>query len=216
MTTEHEWEAEFGLTGGIWRHDGNPKRPNVRTTSQKISNGCFNGDRILADGHLFGLACKALWRMASSHGITGENLRIVGAAMGGISLSSRIAEAGMCRSAYAEKSGDGLVFNRFILSPHEKFLLAEDTITTGGTLVKLREAVAVACSANPTFAGAILALCNRSGKSELDGVPIFSLVSLSFDEWEEGSNPFTEDGKELVPPISEPKLNWHEVTRDYS
>lgn len=215
MTTQREWEAELGLAGSIWHHDGNPRRPNALTSKQRITNGYFNGDKVLQDGHLFGLACKALWRMASNHGISGENLRVVGAEKGGISLSSRIAEAGMCRSAFAEKSDGGLVFNRFTLSPHERFLLAEDTVTTGGTLVKLSEAVAVACSANPTFAGAILALCNRSGKNDLNGLPIFSLVSLKFDEWEEGSNPFTEDGKELVPPISQPKQNWHELTREY-
>lgn len=215
MTTEREWEAEFGLADAIGRHDGNPRRPYIRTASGKISNGCFNGDKVLQDGHLFGLACKALWRMADNQGISGDNLRIVGAAMGGTSLSSRIAEAGMCRSAFAEKFNDILVFNRFELSRNERFLLVEDTITTGGTLAKLSDAVAVACLAKPTFVAAILALCNRSGRKELDGVPIHSLVSLSFDEWEEGSNPFTKDGKELVPPISQPKLNWREVTRDY-
>ena len=135
--------------------------------------------------------------------------------MGGVSLSTRISEAGMCQSAYAEKVGDFLQFKRFEFSDDERFLLVEDTITTGGTLHKLRDALKTVCASDPVYVSVILALCNRSGMTHLDGVPIFSLVTPNFKTWEEGNNPFTTDGKELVPPVH-PKLNWHELTRDYS
>lgn len=216
-----DWKAEFAQVGAFWEHDGNPRRPYALLTSGKISNGFFNGGKVAEHGLLFGRACTALWHTARSPeprdgyvGITDENLRVVGAEKGGISLSTRIAEAALARAAYAEKVGDALVFKRFELSSSELFLLVEDTITTGGTLQKLADAVAEACNAKPVFAEAILAFCNRSGKMEIDGLPIVSLISPDFTTWELGENPFTPDGKELVPPVR-PKENWDALTRTY-
>jgi orotate phosphoribosyltransferase len=215
MTTEREWEEMFRGCGAYWLHDGHPERPYARLTSGLISNGFFNGGRVAEDGHLFGLACTALWRKADGAGITGKNLRVAGAEKGGISLSSRIAEAGHCFSAYAEKMGDDLIFLRPNIRDEEEFLLVEDTITTGGTIKKLYAAVA---SLRPDtlvrIKRVVLALCNRSGKTHIEGLQIIALISPTFTEWKEGENPFTPDGKELVPPVR-PKANWHDLTREY-
>ncbi len=214
MSTEREWEEMFAEVGAFWRHDGNPARPYARLTSGRISNGFFNGTKVAEDGHLFGLTCAALWRIADSMLVSGKELRVVGAAVGGIALATRIAEAGKCKSAFAEKVDDRLEFRRFDLSSDHRFLMVEDTITTGGTLQKLSSAVALACPNEYPYMNLILAICNRSGKSEMGGARILSLISPSFEVWEEGENPFTPDGQELVPPVR-PKENWTELVQNY-
>lgn len=214
MTTEREWEKMFAEVGAFWRHDSNQMRPYARLTSGKISNGFFNGTKIAEDGHLFGLVCGALWRKAGSQGITGRNLRVVGAAIGGIALAIRIAEAGKCTSAFAEKVDDRLEFKRFDLNEDLFFLMVEDTITTGGTLEKLSSAIERACPEDHIVQDLILAICNRSGRTEILGARILSFISPAFAVWEEGSNPFTPNGVELVAPVR-PKENWNELVRDY-
>lgn len=210
-----EWEEEFARVGAFWRHDGNPHRPYARLTSGLISNGFFNGTRVAEDGHLFGLACQALWRMADAAQVPGgTNLRIVGAEKGGIALATRIAESARSLSAFAEKTErEGLLFKRFDLSKDQRFLMVEDTITTGGTLLSLERAVT---RQRPTadFHRVVLALCNRSGKPTYRRFNILSLIAPDFQTWEEGANPFTGDGTESVPPVR-PKEGWEQLTRQY-
>lgn len=215
MVTETEWRQMFKDCGAFWSHDRNPQRPYARLTSGKISDGFFNAGRIPEeDPHVFGLACTALWRTASERGVDSSGLRILGAAMGGVSLSNRIAEVARCKSGFAEKSGDALVFERPQICPGERFLLIEDTITTGGTIRKLR-AAAEKASPGCTFENVILAVCNRSGLSKIDGVPILALISPTIQSWDEGKNPFTENGKEFVEPVK-PKANWERLTGSYA
>jgi orotate phosphoribosyltransferase len=211
---EQDWATEFGLAGAYWLHDKNPKRPYALLTSGLISNGFFNGGRVGEDGTLFARACVSLWQRAQEHGLSGMNLRFVGAAMGGICLSSRLAEAGKCRSAYAERCEDEFVFLRPDFRQGENFLLVEDTITTGKTLDKLLAAIREK-SPSGAIANMVLALCNRSGSAEYKGMPILSLISPVFETWHQGENPFTPDGKELVPPVR-PKQNWYDLVRNYS
>ena len=215
MTSDEDgWATEFGLAGAYWLHDKNPRRPYALLTSGLISDGFFNGGRVGEDGLLFGRACEVLWRKAREEGLSSLNLRVVGAAMGAISLSSRLAEAGKCRSAYAERFEGGFSLLRPDIKQNENFLLVEDTITTGKTLDQLLCAVK-ATSPNSAIANMVLALCNRSSKPDFKGMPILSLISPSFETWHEGQNPFTPDGKELVPPVR-PKHNWYDLIRPYN
>lgn len=215
MLTERQWSAMFTESLVQYTHDKNPRRPYLRLTSGLISNGGFNSRWLQQqDPHLFGLACNALWNMVPGREkLIHERLRVVGAATGGIAMTSRIAEPGRCLSGYADKEGERLVL-KFPVAPEEVFLLVDDTITTAGTLGKLFTA-SEAVNPNIAFAEAVLTFCNRSGEKEVSGIPIYSLVSPTWETWEEGSNPFTRGGKELVTPIEKPKANWYELIRDY-
>ena len=213
-TDTQDWEVEFSLAGAYWRHDGNPRRPFALLSSGMISDGYFNAGRVVEDGVLFGRACESLWRAASEAGISGQNLRIVGAAMGAISLCSRLAEAAKCRSAYADRIEDDFAILRSDFWPIEQFLLVEDTVTTGRSLDRLRGAVWEK-TPHGRVLDTVLTLCNRSGETELAGMRVLSLISPSFKVWSQGENPFTPDGKELVPP-ERPKQNWHALTRAYN
>ena len=44
---EIAWEEAFNQAGAFWIHDHNPRRPYARLSSGLISNGFFNGDRVV-------------------------------------------------------------------------------------------------------------------------------------------------------------------------
>lgn len=208
------WDNQFIEARASWLHDRNPLRPYARLTSEKISNGFFNGGRFAEhDPEGYGIACRELWRRAQESTKAFGVTRIIGAAMGAITLACRIGEAARIPWAYAEKVGDGFAFTRAELQPDERFLIVEDTITTGGTLEKLKAAALTACP-RAEFSTIVLALCNRSGKPRAANLEIISLITPAIMAWDEGENPFTSDGKELVEPVR-PKTHWHELTRDY-
>lgn len=223
---EVTWEREFEACGAYWRHDGNLKRPFARlTTSDRISNSFFNGGRVADEAPhlLLAAAEKLLYRFQREHQDRLPELifdpdaviRVIGAEYGGIALSTIIAGKGRYKSAFAQKQPDGsLVFKRTDFQPGEHLLLIEDTVTTGRTLEKLRDA-AVKASPGCQFFPHVLALCNRSGSDVWQGMPILSLIQPEFQTWEEGQNPFTRDGEEAVPPVR-PKENWEALTREYA
>ncbi len=213
MAIESNYEQLYTECGAYWRHSGNLDEPFVRTRDNHITDGYFNGHKVMEDGHLFGLSCQALWRMADKHGVTGKNLRVIAPEKGGIPMSSRLSEAGKCLGAYGEKvsthaARSHFEFLRSSFDRSERFLLAEDTITTGRSLTRLEEALRRACGWEPDILPVVLALCNRSGHAEIHGRAVLSLVSPSFTVWDEGKNPYTPDGQEVVEPIAEPKYGW--------
>ena len=116
--------------------------------------------------------------------------------------------------SFAEKEGDGFVFKRSKPLPGERVFLVEDTITTGGSVLRVKDAVKNIVP-DALIMPVLPVLCNRSGKDSLDGMQIVSLVSGDFRMWKEGSNPFTANGRELVPPVENVKDSWSVLTREY-
>lgn len=222
--TEDDWKRRFGQCGAFWQHDRNPKRPYARLTSGLISDGFFNGGRVAEeDPSTFSFATKSLmyrFQEMVRHGLDqGQPFtcpRVIGAEYGGIALSVLFAAEGGYKSAFAQKQPDGtLAFLRADIKPDETFLMVEDTITTGGTVLNLMDAARRKLdSTEAKFVPVVYALCNRSGKNYVGEFQIVSLISPDFRTWEEGSNPFTPNGAEIVPPVR-PKTDWAALTRNY-
>lgn len=222
--TEDDWKRKFAQCGAFWQHDGNPKRPYARLTSGLISNGFFNGGRVAEeDPSAFMYATKTLmyrFQEMLRHGLNqGQPVispRVIGAEYGGIALSVLFAAEGGYKSAFAQKQPDDtLAFLRADIKRSETFLMVEDTITTGGTVYKLADAVKRKLeSSNIAYVPVVYAICNRSGKDYVGNFQIVSLISPNFTTWQEGENPFTPDGAELVPPVR-PKTDWAALTRAY-
>jgi orotate phosphoribosyltransferase len=217
---ETTWIEEFEKLGAFWEHDGNPKRPYVRLASEKISNGFFNAGKVARHANVLHRAAKVLvnthWEfMASERSRLGLKppLVIIGPAMGGITLAHEIASFMHAETIVAEKSGDTFVLPREQPVDDSTIILCEDTLTTGGSVLKVRDMI-TRTYPNVAIAPFVLAVLNRSGKEIVDGLAIKSLIRKSFQVWEEGSNPFTPEGKELVPPVKA-KLNWEALTKAY-
>ena len=140
-------------------------------------------------------------------------VRVVGPAFGGILFAYEIGRHIGCKVAFTARREDGTIALRdgFVhrFAEDEIFLLADDTITSWGTVFDTRDEI-VRRVPKARFVPAVLALCNRSGCEEKDGMRAVSLVAPRCKVWQDGENPYT-DGAERVPPVRKPKEHWREL-----
>ncbi|MGH7557735.1 MAG: orotate phosphoribosyltransferase [Gemmatimonadota bacterium] len=101
---------------------------------------------------------------------------VVSPAIGGLVLGHELGRAFGCRAIWAERGEDGaLGFRRgFRLAPGERVVLAEDVVTTAGSL---RELIRLAAVAGAHVVG-VACLVDRSGGRASWDVPYASLVRL--------------------------------------
>ncbi|MGE5589678.1 MAG: orotate phosphoribosyltransferase [Bacillota bacterium] len=122
---------------------------------------------------------------------------VMGPAMGGIILGYEVARALRLRAIYAEKEGDRMVIKRgFQVSPGERFLVVEDALTTGGSVLKAIEALQAAGGV-PVAVG--VAVDRSRGRLSL-GVPMISLMELGIPSYEPRDCPLCRAGLPLVRP----------------
>jgi orotate phosphoribosyltransferase len=139
--------------------------------------------------------------------------------MGGITLASRLGEELGVGTTFAEKAPEysgGFTFKRLPPQqpPTTRVILTEDTITTGSSVEGVRLAVQREMPHAEIFP-IVVALCNRSGMQTLpSGLHICALIDRHMPTWDEGKNPYTRDGKEIVEPVR-PKTHWIDLTREY-
>lgn len=232
METEAAWEKRFTDMGAFWFHDGNPKRPYARLTSGKISNGFFNGGKVCGRPRVLAEAVETLCKaprflfdhlgekvLLELDNIRGPNTYVVGPAMGGITFAHEVAEYLDANMVFVEKNdADEFELKRFDAPPPGSvILLAEDTVSTGGSVLKVHKLMQTV-SPESRISNYVLALLNRS-ESEFIGdfLHVIPLMRKKILSWDEGKNPFTTDGKELTAPLrpKSPVSNWNLLTKDY-
>lgn len=212
---QNGWIECYKEKGALWMYDGNAKRPHALLTSGKHSNGFFNSELVMEDASLLEEASFDLRNLLVWTGLNGgEVSRVVGPAMGAITLAHSLA-AGIscsthgapCLRAYTEKDGEGkemkMVFRRTTIKSGEKVLLCEDVLTTGGSVDATAQAV--------TEAGGIIlpyvaVLVNRSGLAEVSGKKIVALIDRSMPMWNPDVCPLCKAGSEAIKPKG--KENW--------
>lgn len=103
---------------------------------------------------------------------------VLSPAVGGIPVGQQLGLALRCRAIYAERGADNrlLLKRGFALKKGERVVMAEDVMTTGGTLEEL-SAFVDACGAE---VAATFVLVNRSGKSTLLDRPVVSCMEIIF------------------------------------
>ena len=118
--------------------------------------------------------------------------------MGGITLGYEFARAVHARAIFTERASGTMTLRRgFEIKPGERALIAEDVVTTGGSVKEVinlirklkSELVGVAC------------MVNRGGASSL-GVECTSLVDLNLDAYTEEECPLCKQGIEIETPGS--------------
>ncbi len=115
---------------------------------------------------------------AKPHGL-GQVDVVLSPAMGGVPVGQQVGLALHTRTIYAERNvaTNQLELKRgFEIHRAERVLLVEDVITTGGTLIELTAFIGE-CGAE--VAG-IFVVVNRSGKRELEGIPVLSCMEVEF------------------------------------
>jgi orotate phosphoribosyltransferase len=121
-------------------------------------------------------------------------------AIGAIVLGFAVALAAQKRFLFAEREGDHLAFRRgFTIGPHERALVVEDVITTGGSA---REVVDLVRSSGGEAVG-IGALIDRkdSARGEL-GARLEALARLDVGSWAPEDCPLCESGAAVEDPGS--------------
>jgi orotate phosphoribosyltransferase len=110
---------------------------------------------------------------------------VISPAMGGILVGHEVARHLGRRHIFAEKTEGKLGIRRFEVKPGEKFLVAEDVITTGSAVQEVMERVK---EAGGEVVGAAC-LVDRSEKKPKLGVSICSLLSLPVETFSANSIP---------------------------
>jgi orotate phosphoribosyltransferase len=138
----------------------------------------------------------------------GERVRAVRAtvvlspAIGGIVIGHEVGRALGVRALFAERQDGQLTLRRgFTLSEHDRVLVVEDVLTTGGST---RETMEVARAAGAQVVGAA-SIVNRSGGPGNDvkfDVPFEALLDYSLPTYEQDKCPLCAKGLPVVKPGS--------------
>ena len=125
---------------------------------------------------------------------------VVGPAMGGIVVAYELARAVGARGIFAERQDGKMSLRRgFQIARGDRVLLAEDVVTTGGSLMEVKEVVR---QAGGEVVG-VASLVNRAGERQPEfGVPFVSLLRISVPTYEAASCPLCKEGSAPVKPGS--------------
>lgn len=113
-------------------------------------------------------------------------------AVGAIALGFATGLAADKRFVFAERVEDRLVLRRgFDLGPHERTLIVEDVVTTGGSAAEVVDLVR-ACGADPIGVGVLLDRSDAARPPAM-GAPLRSLVRLEAATWAPEECPLCRD-----------------------
>jgi len=145
-------------------------------SSGRHSDTYFEKFKILQHPDLTGKLCQSL-----NEKIKDKVELVLGLATGGIILGYELARIRGTRAIFTERFQGKMALRRgFRIRPGEKVLIAEDVITTGGSV---KETIAVAEALGADIVG-IAALIDRSGGKIDLTYPIKALVSLEVKSFE--------------------------------
>lgn len=123
---------------------------------------------------------------------------VLGPALGGVIIGHEIARFLGVPMIFSERVDDKMTLRRgFTLGPDDRVLIAENTVSTGGSQ---KEVVELARSFGADVVG-VAAVCDRSPGVSF-GVAFESLIKLDAIAWEPSECPLCAEGKEIEAPGS--------------
>lgn len=134
-------------------------------------------------------------------GLFGEFDLVACPAVGAVVLGFTTALAGGARMIFAERAEGAMAFRRgFRIEPHERVLVVEDVVTTGGSA---REVLDLARAGGGAVVG-VGALIDRSDPEDPPDftVPLKALLKVPATSWAPEECPLCERGEELTDPGS--------------
>jgi orotate phosphoribosyltransferase len=209
--TAEAWIETFRLHGAYFRHDGNAKRPHILMSGGEHSTGYFNSFMVMAYPKLLEQACADLITLLEDETKFLIN-RFVGPAKGAITLVHEMARQKGCLTAYAEKNplDDNFSYRRFMIKPGEVHLPCDDVISTGKSLRATAEASLVK---DCTVCDYAVCIVNRSGKKQLYGKKIISLITADMPVWKAQECPWCKVNSKPLRPRE--KNNWELLNAKY-
>ena len=151
---------------------------------------------VLADPRRAERLCSRLARAFADDRVE----TVVGPAMGGILVAYELARALGARAIFAEREEGRMRLRRgFRIEPQERVLLAEDVVTTGGSL---REVLALVREAEAEVVGVAALVDRTSGRDPEFGMPLTALVQLDVPIHVPEECPLCREGVPVVKPGS--------------
>jgi orotate phosphoribosyltransferase len=186
--TEHETLALYEKTGALMRG-------HFRLTSGLHSDVYLQSALVLQYPEHAGALGAALAEPFRSERVA----TVLAPAIGGILVAHEVARALGVRALFAERESGVMTLRRgFTLSPHERCLVVEDVMTTGGSTREVAECV--------TKAGGVVvgvgSLIDRSGGAARFDVKQAALASISAATWEPAGCPLCRAGTPAIKPGS--------------
>jgi len=127
---------------------------------------------------------------------------VVGPALGGILVAYELARALAARALFAEREEGRMRLRRgFAIRKGERVLLAEDVVTTGGSL---REVEDLVTAAGGEVVGVACLVDRTSGRAPLFRAPLTALVKVDVPTYPPEACPLCEKGVPAVKPGSRP------------
>lgn len=124
---------------------------------------------------------------------------IIAPAIGGITVAQELARQLGIRFIFAEREEGKMTLRRgFHIEPHEKILIVEDVITTGGSVREIIEIVEKAKG----FAVGVGAIVDRSDNQVDFGMPLFATVQVKAVTYQADKCPLCSQKIPLVKPGS--------------
>lgn len=125
---------------------------------------------------------------------------VIGPAMGGITFAYELARAFHVPALFTERVDAKFALRRgFTLSPGQNVLIAEDVVTTGGSVKEVMDVVRAAGA--KTVA---VACCVHRTKTNPFDVPLFSAMTMEVEAWSADQCPLCKAGSPAVMPGSRP------------
>lgn len=211
MADSKTWLDYFIHNKMMWIHDGDSTKPHVVLRSGLHSGGYFNSTLVTQCPRILEDVVRHIQEMLHNAGTDFNNIDwVVGPAMGAVTLAYEVAR--QCsyshhhiNTAYAEKCSRGgepaMRFPRHCIRKSAGVLVAEDTITTGGSVLNVFEALRkMGIEPMPM----VVTILNRSGKQALSmrGPSIISLIDEYMPTWTPTDCPLCRAGS---PALKEPK-----------
>lgn len=152
--------------------------------------------RVLEDPQTSAKLCQTLAEDFKNDKIT----VVIGPAMGGVILAYELARALGARALFAERETGKMCLRRgFSVSPEDRVLIAEDVITTGGSV---KEVIAALKPYGAKIVG-VAALIDRSGKrSPFGKIRFRNLKKMNIKTYKPKSCPLCKKKVPLVKPGS--------------
>ncbi|MGB2630362.1 MAG: orotate phosphoribosyltransferase [Candidatus Omnitrophota bacterium] len=146
------------------------------------------------------LAARLCGVLAEKFRADGPDL-IIGPAMGGITMAYEMARALNARAIFAERDKEGKMCLRrgFIVSPKNRVLIAEDVLTTGGSV---KEVIKLLAEDSITPLGVACLVDRSSERIDFGGIKHESLIKLDIPVFREDECPLCQEGMSITKPGS--------------
>lgn len=195
---EDEWKKEFKKRGILWLRSKDSKGPHALLSSGYHSDGYFDATEIVSNPVELEKVCRHLIKFycfeKDRNGINGigKESWVFGSAFGACNLSYEFGRQLGCKAGFTESDINGnMVLKRFSIKPRATIILVEDVVTTGDTILQTRDCLK---KAGGHTSSNVIVICNRSGKTFIDGLSIMPLVNEPMYLWKPEECPLCKQG----------------------